>query len=86
MEWWHWLILVVANSPVFFGIGWVIFDSWEGFGESLYYWIRPDMWSWIQGDGVEDWWAELKLVFFLIVCGACVWGEYALIDAYLLGP
>ncbi len=85
MEWWHWLILILANAPVYFAIGWAIFDSWEGLGESLYYWIRPDMWSWIRGEGVEDAWAEFKLLFFVLACAACIWGEYALIDAYLLG-
>ena len=85
MEWWHWLILIVANAPVYIGLGWVIFDSWEGFGEALYYLIRPDMWSWIQGEGVEDWWAEFKLFIWLGGCALVVAGEYYLIDLYLLG-
>jgi hypothetical protein len=82
MEWMYWLVLAVANAPVFFVIGWVIFDDWEGFLESLKYLATPDWWSWLRGEGIEDWWAELKFFFWVIGCGLVVYGEHWAIQRY----
>ena len=76
MEWWYWAVLIGANTPVYVLIGWLIFDDLAGFIESLRYWMMPDAWSWIKGEGIEDLWAELKLFAFVIACTAIVAGEH----------
>ncbi len=37
------------------------FKDWSGFWSCIVYWLKPDWISWFQGEGVEDWWGELKL-------------------------
>lgn len=76
MEWWGWLILISANIPVFIGIGWVLFSTWGEFFECVRFWITPDVISWFRGEWVEDWWAEMKLLIWLVMCAGCVAGEY----------
>ncbi len=41
-----------------------IFDDFDGFADCMRYAWRPDIWSWINGDGLEDMWAEMKLGFW----------------------
>lgn len=79
---WYWIILIAANLPIYILIGWVFFQSWEGFLESLYYLIKPDLWSWISGEGVDDLWAELRIFVFVFVCGGVIWGEHRLIQSW----
>ena len=44
------------------------FADWEDFANSIYYAVRPDFYSWLQGDFAEDFWAEMKLTAWL-ACG-----------------
>lgn len=74
--WWHWAILIGANTPMYLLIGWAIFDSWGGFFEAIKYYLTPDFWSFLVGEWAEDWWAEFKLFIFAIACAAVVVGEW----------
>ena len=69
-------ILVAVNSPLYFLIGKILFRSWDGFGEALYFLIKPDMLSWFSGEGWDDMWNELKLFFFVIVCALLTYSEW----------
>lgn len=82
MDWYYWVILIAANIPVFLGVGWVMFDNLEGFGESLKYSLTPDIFSWIRGEGIDDMWAELKLFGFVALCALLVYGEHWLLMKY----
>jgi len=84
MAWWYWVILIGANTPLYLLVGWAIFKTWDGFFESVRYWITPDAWSWLRGEGVEDLWAELLLLAFLITCGSCIAIEHILLAKYVL--
>lgn len=68
--------------PVYLLFGWAIFDDWDGFIEALRYYLTPDFWSWIRGEGIDDWWAEFKVAAFIIACGAAVVGEWYLIRTW----
>ena len=43
------------------------FDDRDGFFECVMYCFKPDLWSWIQGDGLEDFWCTLNLNCWLAV-------------------
>lgn len=75
MEWWYWAILVAANIPIYLLVGWAVFDNWANFFEALVYQLTPDAWSWLKGEGLDDLWAEMKLLFFLVACGRSWWGS-----------
>ena len=68
--------LAVLNVPLYLGLGRIAFRDWEGVREALRYWITPDWWSWISGRGFDDAWAELKIVWYLVVCASLVASEY----------
>jgi hypothetical protein len=84
MEWWGWLCLIVVNIPLFIGVGWVMFSTWEDFFECIKYWLMPDIISWFRGEATEDFFAELKLLVWVVLCGVAVWGEYRLLESYVL--
>jgi hypothetical protein len=72
----HWLIvLIVVDIPIFFLLGKVIFGSWAGFVECIYYEMVPDIWSLIKGDYHADFVAELKLSLWIAGCVGLVLGE-----------
>lgn len=48
-----------------------VFGSAAEFWECLRYWMTPDFFSWISGEGMEDFFAELKLGVWC-VCGIAV--------------
>ena len=51
-------ILILANTPIFFGLAWLIFRTWENFFDAIRFWFTPDAWSFIQGEFLADWYAE----------------------------
>ncbi|TET37536.1 MAG: hypothetical protein E3J72_05620 [Planctomycetota bacterium] len=56
-----------------------MFGNAGNFLEAIKFWFTPDIISALRGEGWEDWWQELKLLIFLILCFACVAGEYVFI-------
>lgn len=73
------LILGVVNIPLYILVGKLFFRGWDDFWESIKFWFTPDILSLFLGQFWEDFFAELKLGLFLVTCGGCVYGEYALI-------
>jgi hypothetical protein len=56
-----------------------IFDDFDGFAACLRYSWTPDIWSWFNGEGFEDMWAEMKLGFWW-TCGIGTgFGVYSLL-------
>ncbi len=78
------IILGIINIPAYIFLGKILFSDLEGFWEAICYWFKPDIWSWVSGEGFEDMLAEMKLGVFLILCGGPVYGEFYFISEYLL--
>lgn len=72
----RWVTLAIINIPVYLGLGYLFFGSWSEFWECITFWLTPDWWSFCQGAWLRDWWAELKLACFAILCLAVLYGEY----------
>jgi hypothetical protein len=70
-----WLILAAANLPVYWFIGWVIFTDLATFWECVKFWLTPDWISWIRGAPFDDWWGELRLGYWALLCALAVYGE-----------
>ena len=73
------IVLGVVNIPLYMFIGKLIFGDWADFWEAVKFWLTPDLFSLFRGEYWDDWWAEIKLGFFIVACGGCVFGEYMLI-------
>ena len=73
------IAMAVVDIPLFIFIGKLFFGCWSDFWEAIVFWFKPDLWSAIDGTLTEDWWAEAKLGFFVVTCGAITWGELWLI-------
>jgi putative exporter of polyketide antibiotics len=54
----------------------------EDFGECLRFWFTPDILSMLRGQFTEDAWAELKLLYFVVLCVLLVGVQYFLIERY----
>ena len=54
-----------------------IFGDWEGLKEAIYYAVKPDIWSWFQGEFFEDFWNTLKFNIWwgsgLVTGGGTFW-------------
>ena len=81
---WYWTILIVANSPIYLLTAWLIFDNWNGFVEAVHYCRQPDSWSWLRGEGLEDFFSEMKMLFWIVSCASLVALEHFLLKAYVL--
>lgn len=68
--------LVLANVPVYFLVGYAVFGNWGKFFKSIYYCIRPDMWSRFAGDYVDDVFSSLTMVIYLGACGLITGGQW----------
>ena len=44
------VLIVVLNVPVFVLWGWVLFRTWEDFWEAVRFLLKPDLWSFIDGE------------------------------------
>lgn len=82
-EWWHWLLFVVGNVPVVFAIGWSIFDDWDHLWRSIKFVLMPDIISAFRGELIDDWWNELKFVWFLVACAIILAAEWWLLTRYV---
>jgi len=74
-----WCILSAVNLPAYFLVGWALFKDWDEFIEAVVFWLKPDLWSALSGELMDDWWAEMKLGFFLAACTGLVFVEGALV-------
>jgi len=79
-----WIILgIVANMPVCYGLGRLIFKDGDEFGKAIFFWLTPDIYSFIRGEWTDDLWAELKLGFWVFTCIGTVMMEVFLIALIL---
>lgn len=74
--WIYWTLLIGANLPVFWLVSKAFFKDLDDLGAAIGFWIRPDLFSAFAGEFWEDWWAELKLGAFLMVCSGIVYWEH----------
>ena len=62
-----WLLMFVVNIPVYFVWGWVLFRTWADFWEAIVFWLKPELWSWAEGEYWDDIYAECKLMIWALV-------------------
>lgn len=74
-----WIILGVANIPLYFGFGWLIFSSWQDFKDSAKFWFTPEFVELFRGKFQEHWWEQLKFALWFVASIGCVIGESYLI-------
>ena len=70
------VILATVNIPVYILLGKLMFGDWEGFWESIKFWLKPDILSLFHGEHWEDSIAEFKLGIFCALCFGIVFLEY----------
>jgi hypothetical protein len=75
-------ILLAANIPLYWFMGWLFFSTWGGLWECIKYWFKPDIASLIEGELSENFWAQMKIIWWIIACGACIYGELQLIEKF----
>ena len=78
----HVICLTLVIAPSVFAMGWLIFRTWEGFRESLWYEFLPDIISFFRGELKRDWMAEIKLGLFIIASLIVAAYEKKIIDRF----
>ena len=62
-----WLLLFLLHLPVYFLWGWFLFRSWGDFWDAIVFWFQPDWWSMLDGEYLDDLYAESKLALWFIL-------------------
>ncbi len=78
-------LLAILDIVLFIFLGKVFFGDLNGFFDCLRFWLQPDFISWFRGEAMEDFFGELKLGLYVVLCGAIVFGEFVLASKFLLG-
>ena len=60
-----------------------VFGDADDFYDCVKFWLTPDIISFFRGEGVDDYWAEMKLFFWLAVGAATGYAVHALISHLL---
>jgi hypothetical protein len=85
--------LIVLNIPVYLFIGWLAFDSKSNAADTFFETIVailkqifvPRLLRELLGMDTSDSWGIFPIAGFLFACGGIVYGEYYLIEKYILG-
>ena len=77
-----WIILTIANIPLYILMGGAFFKDWHEFIACIEFWVTPDIVSGLQGEYWNDRWSTLKLGLWLAACIGSVVVEGALIKRY----
>jgi hypothetical protein len=77
------IVFNLINIPLYVFLFKKFFADWEEFKEALLFYIKPDLFSLIRGQFVQDIQAELKLVLFFVVCATVLVGEMLLMEKIL---
>lgn len=78
---WIYPAVIIANTPFYYGLYRLFFQDLDEFLQAIFYWFKPDMWSWLDGEFMEDFWAELKLGLFFALCSALVYIEIQILSS-----
>ena len=74
------ILLLVVNIPVYKIIGSWIFEDKEDFLEAIKFKLIPDIVSLFRGKFANDFFAEMKLSFFIFACIIVIAIEYFIIS------
>jgi hypothetical protein len=75
-------LLIIANLPVFGLFTSVMFNKGD-FIESIKYFFIPEIISAFRGEYIEDCWAEVKLLFWVVMCASLIWSELNFIEQHI---
>lgn len=75
--------LAVLNAPLYYAVFRILFKDRDEFVEAIWFWLKPDLWSALRGELMDDWWAEIKLGLFVSACTGAVFVEAMLIQSLI---
>ena len=74
-----WFKSAAVCVPLYYLFWKFIFGSWDDFLDALRYWFQPNWLSALRGEFGDDFYASLKMFFFLLLCGGStflVFGQF----------
>ena len=60
------VLAVIGGIMVMYFTYKLIFGCWEELSGALTFWLTPDVFSWLRGEAMDDFFAEMKLVFWVL--------------------
>ncbi|MBN1901383.1 hypothetical protein JW926_08690 [Candidatus Sumerlaeota bacterium] len=70
------IILILLNIPLYFLYGRIFFKTWDDFGEAISYLFIPSIFTTLQGEFWNRWWAGTKMFGWFALCVGTVYLEY----------
>ena len=71
---------IVTGLLVLVGLFKPIFGDLDDFYDCVKFWVTPDIISFFRGEGVDDYWAEMKLFLWLLLGIGSGYGTSILIN------
>jgi hypothetical protein len=76
---WILIILTLINIPIVVGAWWLLFRTWSEFWYCFKYILKPNMFSWISGEYMEDTASTLKIFLWILLIPGLYFGELFLL-------
>ncbi len=76
--------LAVVNIPVYYFLYRMLYRDAQEFLDAIRFWVKPDLWSLLDGEYWDDLWAEMKLGVFVAGCSGAVMAEAYLVSTHIL--
>ena len=83
----NWILIAglqIINIPVYWILFTFFFPNSGDFKEAVLFWLTPDIWSLLQGKAMDDFFAEVKLFFFLALLVGFSAIEYNLVVKHII--
>lgn len=77
------LVIIVLNIPLYFWIARQFFRDLADFGECVFFWLKPDILSWVDGTLRDDFAGTLRLLGWIGLCALITFLEVVMILALL---
>ena len=71
-----WVVLVIANIPIYMLLVFTIIGDWEDIKEALRFLATPRLISIFRGEDIDDSWSTMKVFFVLLISVLTVVTEY----------
>ncbi|MDF1809195.1 MAG: hypothetical protein P1U42_05810 [Phycisphaerales bacterium] len=74
----YWILLIFVALPVYFFSGKWMFGNFAEFWKCVFYWLKPDWQSWMDGKFLEDVIAEFRIFIWIAICFGSTFGFHML--------
>lgn len=72
------IILAIINTPLYYYIGTIFYNTVDEFTDGIRYVFQPDWLSASRGEHADDIWESVKVYIYVLTCASVVTMQYKL--------